>query len=54
MKFQVVIEETLSKTICIEAECEHDALLIAKKMWRDGEVILDADDFSGVDFSEVD
>ena len=47
MKYYVEIEETLSRTIEVEAESAEDAEMIARQMYRDCEVVLTADDFTG-------
>lgn len=52
-KYNVVITETLKKTIEIEAESRQDAERIATDNWHKSEYILDADDFSQVSFEAV-
>lgn len=49
-EFEVTITETLQKSLIIEAESKDDALQAAKDMWSDGDIILDADDFIGVEY----
>ena len=51
--FKIGISETLSKTIDVEAVTTDEAITIAKKKYKTGEVILTADDFIGVSFEEV-
>jgi len=46
----VTITETLRKEISIEAKNPQDALRLVEENWKNGEYILDADDFSGVVF----
>ncbi len=50
MEYAVNITETLQKEVKIEAESREQAQYIAEKNWRQGEYILDADDFSEVNF----
>ena len=50
-EFEVTITETLEKTVVVEADSKDDALQIAEDMWRDGDIVLDADNFIGVDYS---
>lgn len=49
-KFEVTITETLEKTVVVEAPSKDEALQIAEDMWRNGDVILDADNFVGVEY----
>lgn len=53
MKFKVLIEETLSKTIEVEAEDASAAGMKAERMWADEEVVLDESDFDGNVYVEV-
>lgn len=50
-EYDVVIKETLSKTVTVEAENARQAREIVERKWKDSEYILDADDFKGVAFS---
>lgn len=43
--FKFEITETLQKTINIEAENENDAYKIISDMYKNGDIILDSDDF---------
>lgn len=52
-KFDVVISEYLEKTISIEAENEYEALKLAEQTWKNGEVVLDSSNFTGVEFDVV-
>ena len=47
MKHNVVIEETLRKEIAIAAQNADEAIRIAKELYREGEIVLDAGDFIG-------
>lgn len=49
-KYQVTITETLEKSVEVEAETQEQAQQIVSRAWKDGEYILDADSFTGVDF----
>ena len=50
MKYSVTIEETLSRTVEIEADSKQDAIDKVKKRYRNEDLVLDADDFSEVVF----
>lgn len=50
-EFEVTITETLEKTVVVEANSKDDALQIAEDMWKDGDIILDADSFVDVEYS---
>lgn len=43
--YEIEIKETLSKTIKVEAENQCDAILKVKEMYRNQEIILDAEDY---------
>lgn len=49
-EYEITIRETLEKTVVIEAESKGDALYFAERRWKDGDFILDADDFVDVEF----
>ena len=49
-KFNVEITETLQKIITVEAENEQEALWKVEDMWKNGECILDSENFMGADF----
>ena len=49
-EYEVNIVETLKKTVTVEAESPEDAKYQVQKAWSKGEYILDADDFSGLEF----
>ena len=49
--YKVTITETLQKEVEIEANNDAEAEDICNRNWKDGEYILDADCFQGVDFS---
>ena len=50
-KFKVLISETLTKTVEVEAEDSDFALEKARKLWECGEIVLGADDFEDVNIS---
>ena len=52
-KFDVVISEYLEKTISVEAENEYEALKLAEQTWKNGEIVLDSSNFTGVEFDVV-
>lgn len=45
MKYLVTIEETLSKTVLIEAGSEEEAVDIVEDKYRKAEIILDCENF---------
>jgi hypothetical protein len=45
-KYEVYIEETLRKTIVVEAENEDEAFQIADELYHEEDVVLTADDFA--------
>ena len=49
-EYDVVITETLQKTVTVEATSATQAKEIVERNWNDSEYILDADDFKGVQF----
>ena len=49
-EFDINIREILETQVTVEAENEEDALREAECRWKDGDYILDADNFQGVDF----
>lgn len=50
MKYHFEITETLSRTVEIEAESVQEAHRKGCDLYKDCEIILDADDFIGVEF----
>lgn len=50
MKYSVTIEETLSRTIDIEADSQKEAIEKVKKQYKNEDIVLDSDDFSEVVF----
>lgn len=46
-KYNFLIEETLGRLVTIEAEDEGAAEAIIEEIYRNSEIILTADDFSG-------
>lgn len=44
-QFQISIEETLRKTIFVEAENEAEAYQMAEDLYKEEEVVLTPDDF---------
>ena len=49
-KFDVLVVETLENIVTVEAESEADALWEAEDMWKNGSCVLDAENFTGVEF----
>lgn len=50
-EYVVRIKETLQMTVTVEAATAADARDIVERRWKDGDYILDADHFQGVDFT---
>ena len=51
-KFKVEITETLQRIVEVEAETLSEAFGSVEDMWKGNEIILTADDFTNVEFSE--
>lgn len=49
-EFSINIRETHKTQVTVKAENEDAALSEVKRRWKDGEYILNADNFQGVDF----
>ena len=49
-KYKVIIYETLSKTIDIEAENRSDAIKKVKEKYKNEEIVLSADDYLDTEF----
>lgn len=47
MKYDVCIQETLSKTITVEAETNTDACSMIRDKINNGEIVLSGDDYTG-------
>ena len=50
--YTITIEETLSKKVRVNAVTPQEAMRKVKAEYKNGEIILTADDFSGVNFKE--
>lgn len=51
--YEIVITETLKKTVTVQAENPDEAIQKASDAWHRGEYILDAESFQGVDFQNA-
>lgn len=51
-KFNVQVKEILRRVVEIEAETLEEAIDIAKDMYQNEEIVLDADDFAFVGITE--
>jgi len=51
-KYKVIVEETLERTVEVEAESPDEAEAIVQKMYDNSEIVLSADDFYGVEIYE--
>ena len=52
-KYEVEVRETLSRTVVVGAYNELDAMERGREHYKTGKLILDADDYSGVSFHEM-
>lgn len=52
-EFKVEVTETLSRTVLVEAYDECEAIDQVEEIYYDEEIILDADDFAGVNFEII-
>lgn len=52
-EYKVLITETLQKAVIVEAASEREAHRRAMDAWKNGEYILDAECFQGVEFHVV-
>lgn len=50
-EYEVNIRETLEMKVTIEATSREEAEAIVERNWKKSEYILDADHFTGVEFS---
>ena len=50
-RYRVVITEKLSRTIETDAENEADAVKVVRRMYRNGNIVLDASDYIETKFS---
>jgi hypothetical protein len=48
--YKVIIIETLSRVVDVEASSEEMAMRVVKRMYRDEEITLDYADFDDVEF----
>lgn len=48
--FKITVEETLAREIEVEAYDVDDAITIVKSQYRNGDIVLDADDFVDVEY----
>lgn len=51
MKYAVIITETLTTTVTVDAENKKEALDIVKKKYDDCEIVLSSEDFFEVDMN---
>lgn len=50
MEYQVQIIESLQRTATVSATSENEAVRLARKLYEKEEIVLDSNDFVGVDF----
>ena len=51
--YKIEIEEILSRTINVKADSHEDAIEKVKRLYDNSEIVLDADDFSEVNFKDL-
>lgn len=51
MEYQVQIIESLQRTATVSATSENEAVRLARKLYEKEEIVLDSNDFVGVDFA---
>ena len=52
-KYNVEITETLARAVAIEAESAAEAEEIARGLWENGTIVVEADDFVDATFAVV-
>ena len=50
-EYDVTITETLEKKVTVEADSREEAEAMVREGWNNSDYILDAENFTGVDFS---
>lgn len=50
-EFEVTVTETLQRAVKVEADSKDDAIQMVEDMYRDSEIILDSEDYAGVEYS---
>ena len=50
-KYTIELTETLTRLVSIEAEDKYEAERIVREKYKNGEIVLDADDFQDYDTS---
>lgn len=53
-KYVITIEETLCRTIVVNADSDENAYRKVEELYHSGDIVLSADDFVGVEFYEND
>ena len=52
-RYIVTIEEVLSRDVEVEAENPKEAFIKVQQQYKDGDIVLDADDFADVTFGII-
>lgn len=50
MEYQVQIIESLQRTATVSATSENEAVRLVRRLYKKEEIVLDSNDFVGVDF----
>lgn len=53
-EFRIQIIETSARVVEVEADGLLEALTLVEEQWDNGDILLDAEDFCGVFFEELD
>jgi len=51
MKYYIKITETLSRTVPIKADDEHEAIRIAKELYKNEQIVLNSNDYVTTEFT---
>lgn len=54
MRYEISIKEVLQRKVCVEADSSEEALSLVEKLYDDGEIVLDSEDYTPgtVEFTE--
>ena len=52
MKYKIKIQETLARTVTVDADTEDEAIDKAEELYYNSDIILDSEDYKGVIFTK--